>query len=243
MLFGDGSMVEMVPTLINEKWELLLPAHRAARPEWPFWEKERLAHMSEYIGDWDNVLYVGAEEADMCGLIQSWGAQVFMVEPNERVVPNIKAIWEANNLALPAGFYVGFCGRENSANWREGLSGIWPACADGPIIGDHGFKELCDPGGRPIVTIDTLVAETGFIPQVLSFDIEGSEWEALQGAEQTLRQHKPAIYLSLHPESLVLLYGKYSAEVRGWLRDMGYHETLLEWPLHEAHFFYEWRNA
>jgi FkbM family methyltransferase len=235
----------MREVVINDRWPLILPEHRAARPEWAMehggWEVQRLSHMSEYISDWDNVLYVGGEECDMAGLIQSWGAQVFIVEPNEAVTANARAIWEANNLALPAGFYAGFCGREDSANWRDGIAPIWPESAYGPVIGDHGFKELRDPGGRPVVTIDTLVQETGFIPQILSIDVEGSEWEVLQGAEQTLRQHKPGIYLSGHPEFLVTQYGAWLAEVRAWIMGLGYHETLLEYPLHELHLFYEGR--
>lgn len=236
------SMVDMKPTLINDRWELLLPEHRAARPEWQMcnggWEVERLAHMHDYIAPGQNVLYVGGEEGDMAALIASWGADVAIVEPNEAVWPNIRVIFEANDLGAPAQTFVGFCGAQDSRNANSGYTlEPWPECAYGPVIGDHGFKELRDPGERPVITVDTLL----FKPDVISLDVEGSEWEVLQGAEHTLRTYHPAIYLSLHPEFLISQYGKYSAEVRGWLRDMGYHETLLEWPLHEAHFFYEKR--
>jgi FkbM family methyltransferase len=231
----------MREVLINGRWPLKLPEHRAARPEWDIanggWEVERLNHMHQTIGFGDRVLYVGMEEADMCGLLASWGARVFMFEPNEAVWPNARAIWEANELPHPAGMFVGFAGRGNSDNWRDGYvnDDEWPECAYGPVIGDHGFKELCDPGERPIITIDQL----DWPVEAIALDVEGSEWEVLQGAEQTLRTYKPHIYLSLHPESLALLYNKYSAEVRRWIMDLGYRETLLEWPLHEAHFYYE----
>lgn len=235
-------MTEMFQTLINGRWSLLLPEHRAARPEWDLanggWERERLDHMHSTTKPGDRVLYIGAEEGEMCALLQTWGARVWLVEPNERVWPNIRAIWEANGLPDPAGIFVGFCGREDSASWVDGVADTpWPGCAYGEVIGDHGFKELRDSGDRPIVTIDTL-ALLGFIPDMISLDIEGAEWEALQGAEKTLRDHHPRIYLSLHPEFLIDQYGKYSYEVRRWIIDLGYRETLLAYQ-HEAHFVYE----
>ena len=101
----------MIDTLINGHWSILLPEHRAARPEWVTgWERERLDHMHSTTEPGDRVLYVGAEESDMCALLQIWGASVFLVEPNELVIPNAKAIWDANDLAMPAGMFVGFCG-------------------------------------------------------------------------------------------------------------------------------------
>lgn len=235
-------MTAMVETLINGRWPLLLPEHRAARPEWLIenggWERERLDHMHSTTKPGDRVLYVGAEEGDMCALLAMWGAQVVLVEPNERVWPNIKAIWDANELGIPQGVFVGFCGSENSENWARGASGEWPECAYGDVIGDHGFKELRDPGGRAVVTIDQMERSLGIIPDMISMDIEGAEWEALQGAEQTLRDYHPRIYLSLHPEFLIDQYGKYSREVRDWIISLGYRETLLAYS-HECHLVYE----
>lgn len=236
-------MTAMIETLINGRWPILLPEHRAARPEWSLanggWERERLDHIHSTIKPGDRVIYCGAEEADMCALLSMWGADVFMIEPNELVVPNAKAIWDANGLEIPAGLYVGFCGAEDSDNWRHGLHvDCWPDCAYGPVIGDHGFKELHDPGNRPIVTIDTLVSTLDWIPQTISMDIEGAEWPALHGAEQTLREHHPRLYLSLHPEFVWRLYEVYAAEVRQWIKDLGYRETLLAYS-HECHLVYE----
>jgi FkbM family methyltransferase len=235
-------MVEMVSTLINGRWTLLLPEHRAARPEWDIanggWEKERLDHMHSTIKPGDRVLYIGGEEGDLAALVQLWGAKVFIVEPNELVFPNVRVIWEANGLEPPEGIYVGFCGRTASGNYLDGLppNDDWPECAYGPVIGDHGFKELRDPGERPVCVVDDL--SLAFVPDMITMDVEGAEWEVLQGAERTIDEHKPRIYLSLHPEFLIDQYGKYSYEVRRWLIDKGYKETLLDYQ-HEAHFVYE----
>lgn len=225
----------MRPTLINGKWEIILPNHRADRPEWQIenggWEKARLDSMHKHLGDEDVLFYVGTEEGDMAGLCAMWGAKMVLFEPNPRVWPNIKAIWKANKLEDPFWCLAGFA--SNKTTPYEIYSGF-PPCADGALIGDHGFKELQDPGDIPQIKIDDI----DIIPTAISIDVEGSEWEVLRGAEQTLRKHKPKIWLSLHPEFMWRIYGEYSADLRNWIKDLGYKETLLDYQ-HECHLFYE----
>lgn len=231
-------MAEMVKALLNGEFEIILPKHRADRPEWyteKGWEKARLKHIHSTTKKSDVVYYIGAEEGEMCALVAMWGAKVFMFEPNERVMPNMRAIWEANNLDMGDMFYPGFAGND-----VKGSQNLWRIDEiKGDVIHDHGFKELRDPGDIPITTIDYQVEMMEHqVPTMITMDVEGSEWEVLQGAENTLRKHKPRIYLSLHPEFLIDQYNKYSYEVRRWLIDMGYKETLLDYQ-HEVHLYYE----
>lgn len=242
MLFYGGIkiMVKMVKAVLNGKYVITLPEHRAARPEWytlEGWEKPRLDHMHSTTKNGDIVYYIGAEEGEMCALVSQWGAEVIMFEPNERVMPNIKAIWEANNLDMHDMFFAGFAGNQVAGNQEL----TFVKDIEGEVISDHGFKELRDPGERPITTIDSMVERTAMIPNMITMDTEGSEWEILQGAEKTLDEYHPRIYLSLHPEFLIDQYGKYSREVRDWLIGKGYEETLLDWQ-HEGHFVYEFTN-
>ena len=75
--------VRMVPTLMNGRWELRLPSHRAYRREWttpPYWEPERLDAMHALIEPGDVVYDVGCEEGDMAGLFASWGAKIVAVD-------------------------------------------------------------------------------------------------------------------------------------------------------------------
>lgn len=217
-------------TRINNKWNIWLPDHRAARPEWPDWEVKRLQSMYETTKPGDVVYYVGAEEGDMCGLLAMWGAKLWMFEPNDKVMPNIKAIWDANKLKS-ASIFPGF-----ASNVTEGdLYFITTDEITGDLIGDHGFKELRDSADLPQIMIDNV----GNIPDMISIDVEGSEGRVLRGAEQTLRKYHPKIYLSLHPEFLHEQYGEWGAELRKWIIDLGYKETLLDYPLHEVHLLYE----
>lgn len=233
-------MAEMVKALLNGKFSIILPKHRADRPEWyteQGWEKKRLESMHQYIMPKDVVYYVGAEEGEMPALCQMWGAKVVLFEPNDKVWPNIKAIWEANKLTRPAVCFSGFASN-NDVDIEKGFNVGFPPSADGEVIGDHGFKELADPADIPQIKIDTMVSQTGIIPTVLTMDVEGSEWEVLRGASLTLAEYKPKIWLSLHPEFLYHHFKEHSGDLRQWLKHLGYKETLLDYQ-HEVHLFYQ----
>lgn len=218
---------------INNKWDILIPEHRAARPDWytkDGWERKRLNLMSKKIGKKDVVFYVGAEEGEMPALCQMWGAKVLMFEPNPKVWPNIKAIWKANKLKDPYTF-VGFAG--NKSTDSRILQGF-DKCADGAVISNHGFMELRNHNA-PEIKIDDIKKLT---PTVISLDVEGSEWEVLRGAEETLKKHHPKIFLSLHPEFLYEHYKEYAFDLRGWIKNIGYKEKFVDYK-HEVHLYYE----
>jgi len=230
-------MSDMIKCKLNGKFDIILPRHRAERPEWytdKGWEKKRLEHIHKHLTKKDVMYYIGVEEGDMTALCAMWGAKLVMFEPNELVMPNIKAIWEANNLNLDDTFYPCFV----SDVTDKYIDPVTVRDIEGEVIHNHGFKELKDPHGIPQLKIDDIVERTGVIPTAITLDIEGSEGRALRGAEQTLRKYKPKIWLSLHPEFCLTQYNEWGAEIRAWLIDLGYTETLIDYPLHEVHLMY-----
>ena len=225
----------MIKTKINDKWDILLPEHRAIKSDWPYWEAKRLASIYETVQKGDIVYYIGAEEGDMCGLLAMWGAKLVLFEPNDRVWSNIKAIFEANELETPSCF-VGFAA--NTTTSME-LMHEWPKCAYGNIIGNHGFKSLIEEGNSlPTIKIDDITSD--YPPDMITLDVEGSEFEVLRGAEQTLLNYHPDIYLSLHPEFMFHQYGEYSGDLRKWIKNRGYTEVLLDYQ-HEVHLYYKYK--
>lgn len=237
-------MVKMVKAKLNGEFEIILPEHRAARPEWysvDGWEKKRLKVLHDLVkkqvaaGNC-KVYYIGAEEGEMPALCRMWGANGLLVEPNEKVLPNIKAIWDANNLA-PWEILVGFMGNEatHKPDWTKACYRM--NSITGEVIGDHGFKELHDAGDIPVYKIDDLNS-AGFIsPTIITMDVEGSEFEVLKGAEHCIEVFKPHILLSLHPEFLIQYWGVYGGEVRQWIKNRGYKEELIDYQ-HEVHLLY-----
>lgn len=243
--------MKMVKALLNGEFELILPEHRANRPEWTTtgWEKPRLQSMHQHIGKGDVVYYVGAELGEMSALCASWGAEVVLFEPNWMAWPSIKKTFDANGLK-PLACFAGFASNKTQlippkpdmalfdGRGHEIQSSGYPIYANGEIIEAHGFSELVNEGdGLPQTKIDDMVASGMKPPTVITFDCEGSDWEVLRGAEQTLRDYKPKIWASIHPEFMYAQYGEYSRDFRNWIIDMGYTETFIEWA-HEAHFLY-----
>jgi FkbM family methyltransferase len=234
--------MNMVTCLVNGNYPINLPEHRAARPDWHTeqgWERQRLDAMHQRIHSGDVVYYAGAELGEFPGLCQMWGAEVVLFEPNPKAWPAIRMVWEANDLSpLPVSF-AGFASNVTAMRGEGPVVG-WPRYAHTELVEAHGFKELhLEAENYPQVRIDDMWERLGYKPPtVLSFDVEGSEWQLLRGAEGTLRRYKPTLFASIHPEFMFHQWGEYSRDLRNWIISLGYHETLLSYD-HELHCMYE----
>jgi len=260
MKYSEIKMAEMVSRYLNGAHKITLPKHRADRPDWyseKGWEKKRLEVLKLEVkrqvkaGVTPVVYYVGAEEGEMPALCQMWGAKVVMFEPNPKVLPNIKAIWQANNLEDPLGFFIGFASNVTEMNppnrdpLAVGFSNGWGEAAEGEVIGDHGFKELyLEADAFPQIKIDDVYTQDWGTkemlppPTIITFDCEGSEWQVMKGAEETLKKYKPTIFASISPEFMFHQFNQYSRDFRNWLIGFGYEETILDYQ-HELHTVYE----
>jgi FkbM family methyltransferase len=233
----------MRETLINEKWTLILPDHRADRPEWPWWECERLASMHNVLeGGGHTVFDIGAEEGDFPALWSSWGNDVVLFEPNPRVWPNIRAIWEANDLKMPLDWHVGFASDHNAVavnsdaidpNHDREQDG-WPECAYGPLIGDHGFFNLWERNDVSSATIDLMASLHPCT--VITMDIEGAELVALRGARATLMTKRPLVWVSIHP-FFMDPFGYTDADLHDYMAECGYAGEMLA-SNHEEHWLF-----
>lgn len=233
----------MIKTKINGNWNILLPKHRAERPDWyseKGWERARLDSMHKHLGKGDKMCYVGAEEGEMPALCQMWGAEVYMIEPNPKVWPNIRAIWEANKLKMPLGSFIGFASNETNfypenLDFDNMYKSGWPIPSYGEVIGDHGFRVLNEQAdATPQIKIDDI----GINFTAISLDVEGSEWRVLEGAVQTIKKYKPKIWLSGHKQFMLDQYDEKLGDLRRWIKEFGYKETLLA-DEHETHLYYE----
>ncbi len=235
-------MTEMVKAILNEEFEMILPKHRADRPEWYTeigWERKRLKSMHDNLSINDVIYYVGGEEGEMVALCQIWGAETVIFEPNPKVWSHYPLIWKANNLKNPTVCIPGFASDKNN-NLTRIYYNEFPPEADAPIEAAHGFKELqyeADKYGQ--TKIDTLVYEKGLKPPTgISLDVEGSEWRVLGGAEKVMREFRPKIWLSGHPEFMIMYWKEYLYDLRQFIKGIGYTEHLIDYQ-HEVHFYYE----
>lgn len=247
----------MKQTRINGKYNLLLPDHRADRPEWQIekggWEVERIDAMMRHIQSDDIVFDIGTEEGDITALIAKYThANMVLFEPNDRVWPCIRVIWEANQLQQPLDFYRGFLS-DKTTNFNHQVKsfplGMFDDIDVSKMIPDHGFKQLYENyRDVPQMTMDDYCKKTGLYPTVITMDVEGAEWSVIKGAQETLRKHKPVIFMSVHPE---FLFDSYRNEgvwkekfgercfavhmIRYIVDTFGYKHSVIEWDWHEIH--------
>ena len=224
---------------INDRWNLLLPEHREEM--WDrMWEEEKLNSIAINVRSTDIVFEAGAEEGDQSALFASWSKGIVLTEPSERYWPNIKAVFEANHLQSKVLFaFAGFFGDEirTHGNPFHGDAPLWPKCSDGPISTEGGF---CNIGERPdisIITIDDTVMKLRTHPDVIIMDVEGSELKVLKGAYRTLWRHHPLVYVSVHPEFMIEMYGETREELIGYMLDLDYTYRVLA-NEHEIQFLF-----
>lgn len=189
---------EMQPVLVDRRWMVLMPEHRANRPGWSYWEQERLSYMHAVIRPGDVVWEIGTEQGDVTVLYAMWGADVVLVEPDCGFWPNVKRIFEANGVAERAvGFWPGFVGPHDSGTLPLGAQG-WPECAAGPTTKDRSPFSIANGDDAPMITFDTML-DYYPPPDVVTMDIDGAEYQALLGANRLLAEVKPILFVSVHP--------------------------------------------
>jgi len=244
---------DMREVVLNGQWTLTLPEHRAALPEWETgWERERLDAMHKVIRPGDTVVDVGAEEGDMSALCALWAGLdggMILVEPQPRVWPNIRAIWQANDLAPVVKWFVGFAARTTEMHpekddvkehWNGRLDGysvsgpsFWPNCAYGDMIEDHGFRHLYQQAdATPRIRLDDLIQDTPV--DVITMDVEGSELEVLWGARGVLTEQRPVVFVSIHAQFMVDSYKVHPLVLHEYMEELGYVNRWITTD-HEEH--------
>jgi hypothetical protein len=136
--------------------------------------------------------------------------------------------------------FVGFAGEEDYepdarnrlVRWE--LADQWPEEAYGPVIGDHGFLNLCERPDVPAVTVDTVAGGT-MGPTALTIDVEGAELRVLRGAARTLMTYRPTVWVSIHPAFMDEMYGDRPEQIHDLMAGLGYEGHHLATD-HEEHW-------
>lgn len=94
------------------------------------------------------------------------------------------------------------------------------------------IREFADPHHaiQPVsvrcTTLDRYVQRTGLIPQLIKIDTEGTEFSVLEGARQTIEQHRPALIMEFNRDSAQNA-GTSIREVLDWLARHGYAARVI----------------
>lgn len=237
-------MSGFAPVTINDRWTLELPAHRVDALPWSVWERERIASMHQHLRPSDVIVDVGAEEGDLPALWASWGCRVVLVEPDPKVWPNMRAIWQANRLEAPLACFVGFASdvtdpgftHDATLNPAVATGGGWPPSAFGPVTDAHAFRHLSQQAdSTPQVTLDDLCDPLHV--DAITIDVEGSELRVLRGARDLLLGDRPLVWVSCHLDERWMIEeygGTTSDDVSVFMAECGYRGELLAVD-HEMH--------
>lgn len=109
-----------------------------------------------------------------------------------------------------------------------------------PHLPSTGYRTLGEPGseGIPVRSLDQLTEKGAGLagrPLAIKIDVEGWELTVLRGATELLRNAKPAVLLSVHPDVLLKL-GQTSAEIGDLLKALDYRWTVVGVD-HEEHWW------
>jgi FkbM family methyltransferase len=123
--------------------------------------------------------------------------------------------------------------RHVAINKLRNVTIISAACSDSVALAmftageNNAMGHLAGNGGGgaistlvPTVSVDAVVQTTGIAPDVMKIDVEGAELAVLKGAQTTLQQYSPVIFLSTHSDEL-------RATCLEFLMECGYQYEIL----------------
>lgn len=201
---------------------------------WRYWERERITSMQHHIQQGDVVYDIGAEQGWMSALISKYMSdQIVLFEPTAEFWPGIKAIYDRNGLTPPLRSFCGFAGDTTTGSRIAELA--WPSeSKDSQVIEKRKYQNLHDTTSPiPSLKIDDCTV----IPDHITIDVEGAELLVLAGAEKTLREHRPLVWCSVHPDMMERDYGHTKEDLLFFMDDCGYDAELLAVD-HEHHVFF-----
>lgn len=203
---------------------------------WDYWEKERIQSMQAHIKQGDLVWDVGAEQGWMSALIAKYMSDnIVLFEPTGEFWPGIKAIWEKNGLKKPKGTFCGFLSDHTTTGSKLAL-GWCDEANEASVIEKRKYRNVFDEGDQEIVP--SVKGDNIYLtPDHITIDVEGAELLVLKGLEQTLREHLPKVWVSIHPDMMVRDYGQDKSDLLFFMDDCGYEAELLAVD-HEEHWIF-----
>lgn len=208
------------------------------------WEAKRMESMIANIKYGDIIFDVGAEQGDMTAMLskKAGDKSTVIFEPSPMMWPHIKANFERNNIK-PLDCYVEFVSdkteeKPEGLNYDDKIRDGYPECAYDKLDNTRGFRYLHEEAkATKQITIDDYCKRTGNYPDIVTIDVEGSEYNVLEGMSKTIDKVMPIIYLSLHDNFLYLNYKKFPQDIFKFFDARNYKYKLLGFD-HEFHYVF-----
>ena len=203
------------------------------------WERARFHSMRDNLNLGDVLFDVGTEQG-WTNLIyaQFVGPEnMVLIEPTAEFWPNIKATWQRNYDVAPLACYSGLL--SDDSDDTVSVFQPWPANADAPLIDRNKYQYIHSHSSDiRQLTLDDLVERSGIVPNAITMDVEGAELHVLRGATDTLMEHRPLVWASVHPDLIERDYKGTAEQVHLFMESLGYVPTMLGRD-HEEHWLYQ----
>lgn len=79
-----------------------------------------------------------------------------------------------------------------------------------------------------LISLDEFISQSGVVPDFIKIDVEGFEWEVLQGMSEFLENHSPMLFIEMHDDYLQDSKDKHGDDIVQYLLDRGYEVKHLE---------------
>lgn len=208
------------------------------------YQQDVLVAMKALVEPGDTVFDIGGHH----GLMAVVGAKatgrkgkVITFEPNpesrERIRQHV-ALNELHNVAVEniaisnsSGEATFYC-QSGDVSWNSTLVKEFAEAEDGEHRSINSITVKTE-------TLDDYVERTGYQPDVIKIDTEGSEFLALMGGKKTVAEHKPALIVEFNPASAESAHTSVGEYVE-FLNDLGYD---LQVPKRNMLGFYSFKKT
>lgn len=156
-------------------------------PNLTFYETEQF-----FIDKDDIVFDCGGNMGLFAAAVANRCKQVYTFEPMSLIRKNLHEVAKlySNITIIPKGLWKFSCVRELLQKDNPGAStAVYYTNKYNKTL----YKEKCS-----LITIDNFIKDTGIIPTFIKVDIENSEIQLLEGAQQCLQKYGPKISIVLH---------------------------------------------
>lgn len=187
-------------------------------------ERDTMMAIMRLVHPGDVVYDVGGHIGYLTILFSYLGAHVFVFEPGRNNLPylrtNVAQMNEVNIVESAVGERIGEAELliEDLTGQNNSLAGDFQLVANQREA--RGVKVQTGRQTVPLTTIDHFTSEHPS-PDLIKIDIEGYEWQAIQGAEEVLRREKPTLVLELT---------RNVSEIAAFMRGLGY--TVVDERFH-----------
>lgn len=234
----------------TRRYTVKVPDFIAEHEDFPHWEKDRLLSMEMNLKQGDVLFDVGAELGWQSAIYAQFvGAQnMCLFEPAAELWSTIQSIWLANELDKPRTTCCALVSNRSAGHYHV-KSCWWPeeVAMHAPLQSYDNWAAIhsfLTEGRTGEISIDDYVILTGNVPNAITMDIEGAEKRALEGARLTLCNHRPLVWVSIHPEVRLKKYDTSRQEILDFMGMCNYCAQYLGVD-HEEHYLfypYERRN-